>query len=118
MRELINSLSSEYEKTGRILSKAEHAGMPVNQALFELNEAKTALVKARAAIHAFNVDAVKKEVTPGLTIGQKAYARGIRALEELQFRRKGLAVSVVIILAVIAGIVLKIRQIERRETNR
>ncbi|HWP59830.1 MAG TPA: hypothetical protein VNL14_18200 [Candidatus Acidoferrales bacterium] len=114
MRQLIDSLRGEYEKTAEILRRAEHAGMPVNQALFDLNEAKTALVKARAAIHAFSVDAVKKEVAPGLAVAQKAYARGIRALEELQFRRRGLAVSVAIILAVIAGIVLKIRQIERR----
>jgi hypothetical protein len=72
------------------------------------------LVKTRASIHAFSVDAVKKEAAPGLAISQKAYARGIRALDELQFRRKGLAVSVVIILAVVVGLVLKIREIERR----
>jgi hypothetical protein len=47
-------------------------------------------------------------------VSAKVYARGVRALEELQFRRKGLAVSVVIILAVIVGLVLKIRQLERR----
>jgi hypothetical protein len=115
MRKLIDSLTGEYQKAHGVLSKAEHAGMPVNQALFELNEAKTALVKARAAIHAFNVDAVQKEIAPGLAVGEKAYARGIRALEELQFRRKGLAVSVLVILAVIVGVILKIRQIERRQ---
>jgi hypothetical protein len=115
MRKLIDSLTGEYQKAHGVLSKAEHAGMPVNQALFELNEAKTALVKARAAIHAVNVDAVQKEIAPGLAVGEKAYARGIRALEELQFRRKGLAVSVLVILAVIVGVILKIRQIERRQ---
>jgi hypothetical protein len=57
---------------------------------------------------------VKKESEPGLAISAKAYARGLRALEELQFRRKGLAVSLVIILAVIAGIVVKIRQLDRK----
>jgi hypothetical protein len=113
MRQLIDSLSRESEKTRAVLGKAEHAGMPVNQALFELNETQTALVKARAAIHAFKLDLVKKEIEPGLAVGQKAYARGVRALEELEFRRKGLAVSVLIILALIAGLVLKIRQIEK-----
>jgi hypothetical protein len=103
----------EYEKAHGVLSKAEHAGMAVNQALFELNEGKTALVKARAAIHSFQVDPVKKETSAGLLIAQKAYARGIHALDELQFRRKGLAVSAFIILAVVVGLVLKIREIER-----
>ena len=44
----------------------------------------------------------------------KAYGRGVRALGELGFRRKGLAVSLVVILALIVGLVLKIRQLERR----
>jgi hypothetical protein len=114
MRQLIDSLNAEYEKAHGALTNAEHAGMPVNQALFELNEAKTALVKARAAIHSFNVDLVKKEVTPGQAVSQKAYERGIAALDELQFRRKGLAVSVLIILGVVVGLVLKIREIEGR----
>jgi len=89
--------------------------MEVSQAQFDLNGAKDALVKARAAVHAFSVEAVKKEGDPGLQISAKAYARGVRALDELQFRRKWLAVSLVIVLAVIAGLVVKIRQLDRRE---
>ncbi|MBI3030324.1 MAG: cytochrome c3 family protein [Candidatus Rokubacteria bacterium] len=114
MRALIDSLGGEYDKARAILLQAERAGMEVSQAQFDLNAAKDALVKARAAIHAFRVEAVKKEGEPGLEISAKAYARGVRALDELQFRRKGLAVSLVIILAVIAGIVVKIRQLDRR----
>ena len=113
MRMLIDSFRGEYEKARAILLKAEHAGMQVSQAQFELNEAKTALVKSRAAVHAFNAGAVKKETETGLSISAKAYALGIRALDEIQFRRKGLAVSVLIILALIVGLVLKIRQMER-----
>ena len=91
--------------------------MEVSQAQFELNGAKDAVVKARAAIHAFTVQAVKKEIEPGLQTGAKAYARGVRALEELQFRRKGLAVSLVIIVALIAGLVFKIRELDRRRAS-
>ena len=71
-------------------------------------------MKARAAIHGFNLDSVNTEVKPGLEISDKAGARGVSALDELQFRRKGLAVSVLIILALVVGLVLKIRQMERR----
>jgi hypothetical protein len=56
---------------------------------------------------------VKKEIAPGLEISRKAHARGVKALDELQFRRKGLAVSVVIIVALIVGLVLKIRRMEK-----
>ncbi|HEY3304060.1 MAG TPA: hypothetical protein VGL70_11055 [Candidatus Binatia bacterium] len=113
MRRLIDSLRSDYEKAHAALADAEHAGMEVSQAQFELNGAKTALVKARAAIHAFNVDGVKKETAPGMEASKKAHERGIKALDELQFRRKGLAVSALIILALVVGLVLKIRQMEK-----
>jgi hypothetical protein len=96
-----------------VLDKAEAAGMEVSQPQFELNGAKTALVKARAAVHVFNVDGVKKETEPGMEISGKAYAKGLKALDELQFRRKGLAVSVLIIGALIVGLVLKIREMEK-----
>jgi predicted CXXCH cytochrome family protein len=113
MRESIDSLSGEYDKAYTLLSRAEHSGMEVSQAQFELSGARTALVKARAAVHAFNAGDVKKETETGLGISAKAYTLGIRVLDEIQFRRKGLAVSVVIILALIVGLVLKIRQMER-----
>jgi predicted CXXCH cytochrome family protein len=113
-RALIDSLRTETERARVILLRAEHAGMEVSQAQFDLNGARDALVKAQSAVHTFTVEGVRKEAEPGLAVSAKAYARGVRALEELQFRRKGLAVSVVIILAVIAGLILKIRQLERR----
>jgi predicted CXXCH cytochrome family protein len=112
-RALVDSLGGEIARARAILAQAEHAGMEVSQAQFDLNGATDALIKARASVHAFSLDAVKKEVEPGLAIGAKAHARGVRALEELGFRRRGLVVSVAIILALIGGIVLKIRQLER-----
>jgi predicted CXXCH cytochrome family protein len=114
MRAAIDSVRAEFDRARATLVRAEHAGMEVSQAQFELNGAQDALVKAQAAVHTFTPEAVKKEAEPGLAISAKAYARGVRALEELQFRRKGLAVSVLIILAVIGGLVVKIRQLERQ----
>lgn len=114
MRVLIDSLRGESEKAHAVLLQAEQAGMEVSQAQFELKGTTDALIKARAAAHAFTVQAVKREVEAGIGIATKAYARGVRALEELQFRRRGLAVSVVIILALIVGLVFKIRQVDRK----
>ncbi|MFQ5852721.1 MAG: hypothetical protein ACE5JU_19345 [Candidatus Binatia bacterium] len=113
MRESLDSLSGEYDKAYTLLSRAERSGMEVSQAQFELSGAKTALMKARVAVHTFDARAVKKETETGLIISAKAYALGIRALDEILFRRKWLAVSVVIILALVGGVVLKIRQMER-----
>ena len=110
----IDRLKAGYEKAIAVLKKAEHAGMEVSQPLFELNEAKTTLIKARATIHGFDQALLDKEIEPALTVSEKAYARGLKAMNELQFRRKGLAVSAVIIFALIIGLILKIRQMERK----
>jgi hypothetical protein len=117
IRTQIDSLATEYQKAQGILRRAEGAGMEVSQAQFDLNGANEALVKARAAVHAFAVDAVKQEIGPGLEVSAKAFARGERALRELAFRRKGLVVSVAIILVLIVGLVLKIRELDQRRTT-
>jgi hypothetical protein len=114
MRALIDSLRVESDKAGALLQRAERSGMEVSQAEFDLNGARDDLIKARAAVHAFKVDTVKQAVDSGLAVSAKAYGRGVRALGELGFRRKGLTVSLVVIFALIVGLVLKIRQLERR----
>jgi predicted CXXCH cytochrome family protein len=112
MRNLIDSLRTNYEEAEAILSQAEQAGMEVSQAQFDLEAAYTALVSARAAVHGFDVIDVSGQVQEGLAIAAQAHQRGEEALGGLRFRRLGLVVSVTIILAVIAGLVLKIRQLE------
>ncbi len=114
MRGLIDSLRAGYVVADSILLLAQHAGMEVSQAQFDLNSATTALISARAAVHSFSVDAVGAEVDGGLEITAQALELGERALAELQFRRMGLAVSVVIILMLIFGLVMKIRQLESK----
>ena len=109
----IDRLKNGYEKTQLTLRSAEHAGMEVSKPLFELNEAKTALIKARAAIHGFDQALLDKEVEPGLKAIEKTHAQGVKALDELQFRRTGLAISALIIFALVVGLILKIRQMER-----
>ena len=114
MRALIDSLSADTEKADAILLRADHAGVEVSQAQFDLNGAKDALVKARTAVHSYMVAPVKQEVEAGLAISAKAYARGVRAMEEPRLRRVWFGVSLVVILALIAGLVMKIRQTDRR----
>jgi len=112
MRSLIDSLRASYGIADSVLVRAERAGMEVSQAQFDLNSATTALISARTAVHSFSVDAVMTEVDAGLEVTAQAFERGERALAELQFRRMGLAVSVVIILMLIIGLVMKIKQLE------
>jgi hypothetical protein len=117
IRALLDGLRAEHARAAATLERAEHAGMEVSQARVDLIGANDALVKARTAVHTASLEAVKKETEAGVGIAGKAYARGLRALEDLRFRRQGLGVSLVIIVALIAGLVLKIRQIDRRRRD-
>jgi predicted CXXCH cytochrome family protein len=112
MRGAIDSLHRGIFTAESLLTVAEHAGMEVSQAQFELESATSALLQARAAIHAFEPDSVNQHAGAGWEIAAAAITRGHAALENLRFRRVGLGISTGIILLLILGLVLKIRQIE------
>jgi hypothetical protein len=114
MRALIDQLRTAHRRAVAILQQAEQSGMEVSRPQFDLNDANNDLVEARLQIHTFNAGAVRTPVEKGLAVAAKAYEQGVRALQELRFRRNGLFVSLVIILLVITGLLLKIRRIERR----
>lgn len=115
MRAMIDSLLVGRERAEAALARAEDLGMEVSQARFELDEATNALTKARTAIHAMRLEPVRAEVESGLEVVGRSLGHGMEALWEHQYRRIGLAVAAGFILLLIAGIVLKVRQIERRQ---
>jgi predicted CXXCH cytochrome family protein len=100
-----------------ILTTAEHSGMEVSTPKVELASAHEALVKARVNVHAFDPAEVQKLTDQGVEISQKAYQAGVLALEERDVRRKGLGVSLIFIVLAIAGLYLKIRQMESRPSD-
>jgi predicted CXXCH cytochrome family protein len=112
MRALIDSLRVGFDGADSLLHRAEEAGMEVSQAQFDLNDARNSLVRARTALHSFSIDSVRVSVEEGLEVTATANDRGLAALRELRTRRLGLTVSALIILVLIAGLVLKIRQVE------
>jgi hypothetical protein len=112
MRATIDTLHAGIDSARAVLEHAEDSGVEVGEALASLNDAQSAMVKARAAVHAFDPEVVASEAAPGDSVAAAALARGIDALGEVRFRRIGLAVSVLIILALIAGLIMKIRDFE------
>lgn len=111
-RAAIDSLRMTTQEARALLLRAEHAGMEVSQALFELNGAEDALIKVRTSVHSFDIDAVNTETEAGLEIATDVRLQGQEALADLRFRRLGLVASVVIIVALIIGLLMKIREIE------
>jgi hypothetical protein len=114
MRALIDSLDAQLDSAQHLLERAENRGMEVSQAMFELEAANNARIGARAAVHGFDLEAVESEVAEGLVVTGAGLLAGEEALAEWDFRRIGLAVSIVIIVGLISGLVLKIREMDRR----
>jgi len=115
MAAVLDSLESAEEAGRRVLEEAENAGMEVSQALFELEDVNNAQIRAHSAIHAFRVAPVREEVAAGLLVTARAEERGREALAEHHFRRLGLGASSAVIVLLIVGLLLKIRELERVE---
>ncbi|CBE67884.1 MAG: hypothetical protein F9K13_04090 [Candidatus Methylomirabilis oxygeniifera] len=115
LRARIEGLSSRIDQAMAILTRAEHAGMEIGAPRFELLAAKESLIKARAATHSIDVEQIKTDTDSGLVVAQKSLESGQGLLAEVQFRRKGLAASMLIIVAVLVGLFLKIRAVDRQK---
>jgi hypothetical protein len=112
MAALIDSLEASIHRSDEVLSRAREYGMEVSEALLRQVEANENLVKARVAVHAFRVDAVRKPVNDGLAVTSETRKAGEQALVERDHRRRGLAVSLIAIGITIAGLWLAIRRID------
>lgn len=111
MLALIDSLRTVQERADSILEAAELAGMPVSEAQFELTQVRNALVSARAVMHSARLDSVRAKIDEGLAAARGGYDDGVAAFDELRVRRTGLAVSAAVVLVLIVGLVIRIRQL-------
>jgi predicted CXXCH cytochrome family protein len=117
MRQKLDELSTALAKSDGILRQAEESGMEVSEGQIELNQAHEAWIKARVQVHSFRLEPVEKAVAEGLVLAQSSYQAGRDALEERDFRRKGLAVSLLTIVVTMAGLWLAVRHIESGKTR-
>jgi hypothetical protein len=111
---LIEKLRGAVEGSRVLLDEASKAGMEVSEALLRQSHADETLVKARVAVHAFQVDAVAKPAGEGLGIAAETHRAGSEALEEGGRRRMGLGVSLILIVMTMAGLWVAIRRLEKR----
>jgi predicted CXXCH cytochrome family protein len=117
MRGKLDELRGALESSAAMLETAEQSGMEVSQGQLELSSANESLVKARVQVHAFRPEAVEEAVAEGLLLARGSYETGQQALEERDFRRTGLAVSLLTIVLTMAGLWLTVRHIESRKTR-
>ncbi len=114
MKAEIVGLKRDLDSAQELLHKAETAGMEVSRPIYDLSEGRDKLILARVNIHYFDPGALRKILDEGEKIARASQQSGDKALADLAYRRKGLAVSVVILLIMITLLLSKIREIVNR----
>ncbi len=115
MGRAVQGLSARLTEAHALLDRAERAGMEVSADRFALRTGQDHLVEARVLVHAFDQDRFMAAVKEGMSSAEAGVTAADRAFAELRQRRTGLVVSLVVIAGVIAGLVLKLREIEGRQ---
>jgi hypothetical protein len=114
MANRIDSLENAITGAEDKLEEADQKGLFVNDGLFALKDAQQRAFKAKTAVHTFEADSVVSITAAGFE--QITEARNIarELLDNYVFRRKGLAVSVVVLLILAFAIWVKVKRIESR----
>jgi hypothetical protein len=111
-------LDAAIAKSDEVLSRAERSGMEVTQAKLEQDQARDALTKARVTIHNFQEPPVEADVLAGMKVSDRTLQAAYHALAERDYRRKGLALALLAIVAVLIGLALLIRQLEANSNSK
>ena len=117
IRSRLEGLSAALEQADGILKRAESSGMEVSAARVELANGHETFIKARVDLHSFDPAVVDGEADKGLAIARTTYQAGQKALAERDYRRKGLALSLLTIVVTVAGLGLVVRELDRRRRN-
>ncbi|HZR25647.1 MAG TPA: cytochrome c3 family protein, partial [Vicinamibacterales bacterium] len=115
MRGKIEQLKSAVEQSNALIARVKNAGIEVSDQELALHEAASKVTLARNEMHTFNPELTtfSPVIDQGLKIVATANQAGERGVSELQYRRRGLAVSLGAILLVVVGLYLKVRQIDK-----
>jgi len=114
MKTELNQLATSIDRADEILGRAERSGMEVSQPKAELAQARDSLTKARVSVHSFDVAKFDVDVKAGMSTAAADFAAGEKAMHERNYRRIGLAFSLVAILVALVGLRLYILNIERK----
>ena len=117
MRASIERLKTSLATNSDLIARARNAGMEVSDQELALAEVRTTLTQARTEIHAFQPAAVDQVVDDALKSLTEIGAAGNKALADLQYRRRGLFISLVAIMLVVVALGLKIRDLNLRQQS-
>ncbi|NOY57594.1 MAG: hypothetical protein GXO75_01495 [Calditrichaeota bacterium] len=109
-----DSLYKKIEQAKLLLMKAEKAGVEVSEGEFILKEAHNAFVKTQNSVHTFSYEKFHQVIVPGFKTAQNAVQQGRLALNEVQNRRRWLAIISILIFIVAISLYFKIKAMSKR----
>ena len=112
----LGRLGTAIDRAKAVLTRAEEAGMLVDEGLLTLHDAQEQQVLARLTVHAFAAKPFTAIADKGVAAAGKAEQVGHDALAELQYRRRGLAVATICILGFLVTLGIKIRRLPAVES--
>jgi predicted CXXCH cytochrome family protein len=114
MRGDIEGLKSGLEAARAGIAHVKNSGIEVSDDELALREAATKLTLARTEVHTFDPPRVTAVIADASAIVAGVDRSSQRGVAELQYRRRGLALSLGAILLLVVGLALKVRQIDKR----
>ena len=115
-RDGLDGLDAAMSSAEAVVARAEHAGMLVDDAHLALQDAREQLVQSRVAIHTFKDEPFVELAGRGAAAAARAERAGLAALDELQMRRRGLAVATLLIVGFLITLWIKIRRLPTPES--
>lgn len=111
-REGLDGISTRLANAGAVIDQAERAGMLVDEARLALQDAREQQIQSRVLVHAFAAKPFADVAVRGTDAAARAQRAGEEALDELQARRRGLAVATLFIVGFLITLGLKIRRLQ------
>jgi hypothetical protein len=108
----LQRLNTAIKSADQVLAVAESSGMEVSEARLAQDQARDSLTKARVTIHSFQAALVDQDIQAGLKVAAKDLQAGKQAMVERNYRRLGLAISLIAIGLALLGLRMYIKQIE------
>jgi predicted CXXCH cytochrome family protein len=120
LRRMLDGLAAGTAEVQGLLARAKRKGVEVSDAEFDLAGVKTVLVSAGNLTHGLDGAEIAKTVAEGEKALAGVRAASAGALDEARFRRRGLAVTTVILALLAAALALKVRRMteDRRRGGR
>ena len=108
----MNTLEASLDHSQAVLATAARYGMEVSDAEAQLADGREDLIKARLAMHSFHPEEMHQPIEAGMAVAAETLRAGEAALKEKDYRRFGLAVSVLFIIITVVALWLVIRRLE------